>query len=332
LSNTASATLTVRVARKTQETLDICSFELVAADGDALPAFTAGAHLDVHLPGGLMRQYSLCNAPGETQRYLIAVLRDAASRGGSLAMHDNVQEGQTLQISAPKNHFPLAPQASGDATAGATRSLLLGGGIGVTPILAMAEQLSASGAAFDMHYCTRAAERTAFVERIAASPFAAHVHHHYDDGATAQKLDLALLLAQPQAGVHLYVCGPRGFMDAVLSTARAQGWPEGQLHYEFFSAEVVHLDSDASFEVKIASSGKIVTVPKDQSVTQALAAAGVEILTACEQGVCGTCLTNVLSGTPDHKDSYLTPDERAANDQFLPCCSRSKSAMLVLDL
>ncbi|NVO05007.1 MAG: oxidoreductase [Rhodoferax sp.] len=325
-SANSPVTLTVRVARKTPEALDICSFELVAADGSQLPAFTAGAHLDVHLPGGPMRQYSLCNAPGETHRYLIAVLRDAASRGGSQAMHDAVQTGQLLQISAPKNHFPLVTDA------GATRSLLLAGGIGVTPILAMAEQLSAAQAAFDMHYCTRAVERTAFVQRIAASPFASSVHHHYDDGATVQKLDLQVLLSEPQAGVHLYVCGPRGFMDAVLRTARGQGWPENRLHYEFFSAEVVHTDSDASFEVQIASTGKIVTVPKDQSVTQALAAAGVEVLTSCEQGVCGTCLTRVLAGTPDHKDSYLTPEEQAANDQFLPCCSRAKSPLLVLDL
>jgi vanillate O-demethylase ferredoxin subunit len=316
----------VRLARKKPEALDICSFELVAADGCALPAFTAGAHLDVYLPNGQMRQYSLCNAPGETQRYLIAVLRDAASRGGSQTMHDVVQEGQVLQISAPKNHFPLSTDA------GATRSLLLAGGIGVTPLLAMAEQLSTSGADFEMHYCTRAAERTAFVQRIAQSAFAHSVHHHYDDGATVQKLDLQILLSEPQADVHLYVCGPRGFMDAVLSTARTQGWAESQLHYEFFSAEVVHSDSDASFEVQIASSGKVIRVAKDQSVTQALAAAGVEILTSCEQGVCGTCLTRVLSGTPDHKDSYLTPDEQAANDQFLPCCSRAKSALLVLDL
>jgi vanillate O-demethylase ferredoxin subunit len=317
-------TLSVRVARKTQEALDISSFELVTADGSALPVFTAGAHLDVHLSSGLTRQYSLCNTPGDNHRYQIAVLRDAASRGGSREMHDDVHEGQLLQISAPKNHFPLA--------ANARRSLLLAGGIGVTPILTMAEQLTASAAPFEMHYCTRSTERTAFAQRIAQAPFSANVQHHFDDGATAQKLDLRVLLSAPHDGVHLYVCGPRGFMDAVLATARAQGWPESQLHYEFFGAEVLHSDSDASFEVKIASSGKMVVVPKDQSVTQALAAAGVEILTSCEQGVCGTCLTRVLEGTPDHKDSYLTPEEQAANDQFLPCCSRAKSALLVLDL
>jgi vanillate O-demethylase ferredoxin subunit len=172
----------------------------------------------------------------------------------------------------------------------------------------------------------------AFVDRISAAPYASRVQFHFDDADAAQKLDLASLLKQPQPGVHLYVCGPKGFMDAVLSTARGAGWPEAQLHYEFFSAEVVKSDADASFEVKLASSGKVVVVPKDKTVVQALAAAGVEVQTSCEQGVCGTCLTRVLEGVPDHKDMYLTPEEQAANDQFTPCCSRSKTPLLVLDL
>ena len=320
----STALLTVRVARKAQEATDICSLELVATDGSALPSFTAGSHIDVHLPGGLTRPYSLCNNPAETQRYVLGVLREPVSRGGSLAVHDTLRAGDLLQISAPKNHFPMAHDAK--------RSLLLAGGIGITPILSMAEHLSASKADFRMHYSTRSVERTAFRTRIAASAFAGQVQHHFDDGDAAQKLDLAAVLAAPQTGTHLYVCGPKGFMDAVLTTARAQGWPEAQLHSEFFSAEVVHLATDAAFEVKIASSGKVVLVPKDQTVVQALAAAGVDILTSCEQGVCGTCLTRVLDGTPDHKDSYLLPEEQAANDQFMPCCSRSKSPVLVLDL
>lgn len=320
----STATLTVRVARKAHEATDICSLELVAADGSVLPAFTAGSHIDVHLPGGLTRPYSLCNSPLEAHRYVLGVLREPSSRGGSLAVHDTLREGDVLQISAPKNHFPMAPDAK--------RSLLLAGGIGITPILSMAEHLSACKADFRMHYSTRSVERTAFREHIAASEFAGQVQHHFDDGDAAQRLDLAAVLAAPQEGTHLYVCGPKGFMDTVLTTARAQGWPDAQLHSEFFSAEVVHLETDAAFEVKIASSGKVVLVPKDQTVVQALSAAGVDILTSCEQGVCGTCLTRVLGGTPDHKDSYLLPEERAANDQFMPCCSRSKSPVLVLDL
>ncbi|MDP1654789.1 MAG: PDR/VanB family oxidoreductase [Hylemonella sp.] len=320
----SATTLSVRVARKAVEAQDIVTLELVAIDGSALPAFGAGAHVDVQLPGGITRQYSLCNDPTETHRYLIGVLRDPASRGGSEAVHAQVKEGDVLQISTPKNHFPLAHDAK--------KSLLLGGGIGITPILCMAERLANTGAVFEMHYATRSPERTAFRERIATSNFADKVAFHFDDGDAAQKLDLAQLLAQPQAGTHLYVCGPKGFMDAVLNTAREKGWPEEQLHYEFFGATVEKSDSDASFEIKLASSGRIVMVPKDKTVTQALAEAGVEILMSCEQGVCGTCLTRVLDGVPDHKDSYLTPEEQAANDQFLPCCSRAKTPQLVLDL
>jgi len=316
--------LTVRVARKAAEAVDICTYELVDVTGGALPAFSAGSHIDVHLPNGLTRQYSLCNDPAESHRYLIGVLRDPASRGGSQAMHELVDVGQTLRISAPKNHFPLAHEAK--------RSVLLAGGIGVTPILCMAERLAISGADFEMHYCTRSRERTAFHDRIAASAYADRVRFHFDDGEPAQKLDIAALLSTPQAGVHLYVCGPKGFMDAVLGIARSRGWPPAQLHYEFFSAEVVQSDSDDSFQVRLASSGRIVVVPKDQTVVQALAQAGVEVQTSCEQGVCGTCLTRVLEGEPDHRDMYLTPEEQAKNDQFTPCCSRAKSAVLVLDL
>ena len=318
------ATLQVRVARKAVEALDIVTLELVAVDGQALPAFSAGSHVDVQLPNGITRQYSLCNDPQETHRYQIGVLRDAASRGGSQAVHERVKEGDVLTISAPRNHFSLAHEAK--------KHLLLAGGIGVTPILCMAERLANTGADFAMHYATRAPERTAFRQRIAASAFASRVQFHYDNGDAAQKLDLQKLLGQPQAGTHLYVCGPKGFMDAVLATARNSGWPEAQIHYEFFGAEVAKSDSDASFEIKLASSGRIVMVPKDQTVVQALAAAGVDVMISCEQGVCGTCLTRVIEGVPDHKDSYLTPEEQAANDQFTPCCSRSKTPQLVLDL
>lgn len=321
-------TLQVRVARKAVEAQDIVTLELVAVNGAALPAFSAGSHIDVQVPdgkgGSLTRQYSLCNDPQETHRYQIGVLRDAASRGGSAAVHELVQEGDVLTISPPRNHFSLAHEAK--------QHLLLAGGIGVTPILCMAERLANTGADFALHYATRSPARTAFRQRIAASAFASRVHFHYDNGDAAQKLDLQQLLSAPEAGTHLYVCGPKGFMDAVLGTARAAGWPEAQIHYEFFGAEVAKSDSDASFEIKLASSGRIVMVPKDQTVVQALAAVGVDIMISCEQGVCGTCLTRVLEGVPDHKDSYLTPEEQAANDRFTPCCSRSKTPQLVLDL
>ena len=318
------ATLQVRVAAKRTEAPDIYSLELVAADGGALPAFTAGAHIDVHLPNGLVRQYSLSNAPSETKRYVIGVLRDAASRGGSTAVHDLVAEGSTLTISTPRNLFPLDNAAP--------HHLLLAGGIGITPMLAMAEHLAATDGSFTLHHCSRSRARTAFVERLAAAPFAAHTHHHFDDGDASQKLDIAATLQSAPAGTHLYVCGPKGFMDAVLSAGRAAGWPEEHLHREYFGAAPTAKADDGSFELEIASSGKVIKVLPDQTALEALHAGGIDIPMSCEQGVCGTCLTRVKAGTPDHRDQYLLPEEQAANDQFLPCCSRAKSARLVLDL
>ena len=323
---TITTTLNVLLAAKRQEADDICSLELRPLPGQSLPRFEAGAHLDVHLPNGMVRQYSLCNDPAEADRYLLGVLRDPASRGGSAAVHDALSEGQTLTISAPKNHFALVKEAP--------RYLLLAGGIGITPLLAMAEQLLREGADFRLHYATRSLARTAFRERLSAPRFAGRVQLHLDDGAPEQRLDIAAALAAAAgAGTQLYVCGPQGFIDAVLAAARAAGWDEKNLHREYFgSSTPVHSADEGSFEVQIKSSGQVVAVPAGKSVVQALEAVGVHIVTSWEQGVCGTCLTRVLEGVPDHKDMYLTPEEQAANDQFLPCCSRACSPRLVLDL
>ena len=313
--------LEVRVARKTVEAVDICGLELVASDGQPLPAFTAGSHVDVHLPNGLVRQYSIHNDPSERHCYRIAVLLDAASRGGSRAVHEMVQQGDLLRISMPRNLFPLA--------ANIRHSLLLSGGIGITPILSMARQLSAIQADFEMHYCTRSRERTAFLAEINASAFADQVRFHHDD---AQAIDLAAVLAEPSPDRHLYFCGPKGFMDAVQKTAELQGWAPENVHFEFFSAAPVKQADDGAFDVHLARSCRVVRVPATQSVTQALAEAGVMIETSCEQGVCGTCLTRVLEGEPEHRDMFLSPGEQARNDCFMPCCSRARSATLVLDL
>ncbi|RQV01242.1 oxidoreductase [Burkholderia cenocepacia] len=320
----SGATLTVRVARKWQEARDICGFEFVSDDGSPLPHFDAGAHIDVHLPGGLVRQYSLCNHPEQRDRYQIAVLREADGRGGSRAIHAEVRQGDTVRIGLPRNQFPLAPDAP--------HHLLLAGGIGVTPILSMAERLFSAGMPFDMHYCARSTDRMAFVERINAAGFHDRVRFHIDDGDPAQRFDLAAVLAGVPDGTHLYVCGPRGFMDAVLNAAREREWSEARLHYEFFGGAVVSSGADRAFQVQIASSGKVIDVPAECTVIAALAANGVDVLTSCEQGVCGTCLTRVLEGEPDHRDAYLTDDEKAAGDQFMPCCSRSRTDLLVLDL
>jgi vanillate monooxygenase ferredoxin subunit len=315
--------LAVRVVRKVREAQDIASFELARANDAPLPAFSAGSHIDVQVPGGLTRQYSLCNDSGEQHRYRIAVLRDPASRGGSIAMHDAVHEGDELHISEPRNHFPLHH---------ARRSLLFAGGIGVTPLLCMAQRLATIGADFALHYCTRSPERTAFLQEVAAAPFARSVQLHFDSGPPSQKLNLERLLATPDPGAHIYVCGPTGFIDHVVGNAKAHGWSNDQVHLEYFGAAPKDTSGDAPFDVKIASTGKTYTVAAGRSVVQALQEHGVEILTSCEQGVCGTCITRVLEGEPDHRDMYFTDEERAKNDQFTPCCSRARSRMLVLDL
>lgn len=318
-----TATLSVRIARKWAETIDICGLELVAAAGGPLPAFSAGAHIELQLPGGLVRAYSLCNDPVETNRYQLGVLNDARSRGGSRAVHAMLQEGDVLNISPPRNLFPLAPSAR--------HHLLMAGGIGITPLLAMAETLHRQGADFALHHATRSAERTPFVPRVLAAPWAHRAHWHHDDDARTV-LDIAAVLAAAPAGSHVYVCGPLGFMDAVLGGARAAGWTAERLHAESFGAAIEAREGDQSFELELSRSGRVIVVDADQTAAQALDAAGVLLPTSCEQGVCGTCLTRVLAGRPDHRDQYLTPEEQAANDQFLPCCSRALSPRLVIDL
>lgn len=313
----------VVVTSRTREAEGICSYELSCAHGNPLPAFSAGAHIDVHLPGGLVRQYSLCNHPQERHRYLIGVLNDAASRGGSRCLHEQVLTGQSLLISEPRNFFALAPKAS--------RSLLFAGGIGITPILCMAEQLWSQGEEFELHYCARSHERAAFLERLTSAAYASQVHLHFDAHPNT-RLDLEQVLANPGAQDHLYVCGPGGFMQHVLDSARSHGWPDARLHREYFAAEPVDTRDDGAFSVKLGSTGQVFEIPADKTVVQVLERHGVSIAVSCEQGVCGTCLTRVLEGVPEHRDLYLTEDEQAANDQFTPCCSRARTTMLVLDL
>ncbi|RMM30875.1 Vanillate monooxygenase, oxidoreductase subunit [Pseudomonas coronafaciens pv. oryzae] len=313
----------VTVSSRNDEALDICSFELVRTDGQPLPPFTAGAHIDVYLPDGLIRQYSLCNAPNERHRYLIGVLNDPASRGGSRSLHQQIQAGAQLRISEPRNLFPLAENSR--------RSLLFGGGIGITPILCMAEQLDLDGADFELHYCVRSAERGAFIERLKQSRFADRVTLHLDE-QPGTALNAAQVLAAPKPDCHLYVCGPGGFMQHILDSARSAGWSEDNLHREYFSAEPVDTSNDDSFSIEIASTGQVIAIPANKTVAQVLESHGIDIPLSCEQGVCGTCLTRVLKGIPDHRDLFLTEDEQALNDQFTPCCSRSRTPLLVIDL
>ncbi|MFC3106687.1 PDR/VanB family oxidoreductase [Undibacterium arcticum] len=311
----------VNVVRKQVAAQDIVAFDLQAPGGEDLPAFEAGSHIDVHLPNGMVRQYSLCNDPRDRGHYQICVLRDPANRGGSAAMHDLVDTGDELLIGQPRNLFALAP--------GSHDSLLLAGGIGVTPMLAMAWRLHAQGVPFQMHYFTRSRSRTAFHDEIKNAPFSASAALWFDDEDSARP-SIPDLLAQAAPGTHVYACGPAGFLDHVARSFEQTGLPAAQLHIEAFSA--APMAAGAAFDVTLRSTGLTVHVGPAQTVVEALAAQGVTIPVSCEQGICGTCLTRVCEGRPEHRDQYLTDEEHAANDWFTPCCSRSLTPMLVLDL
>jgi len=314
--------LKVVVRKREEQGEGVVVLDLGLPSGQLLPAFEAGAHVDIHLKSGLVRQYSLCGDPANAGAYRLGVLKDPASRGGSLAVHELLQEGREIEISLPRNHFPLA----GDAR----RSILIGGGIGITPMVAMAYALNARDSDFDLHYCGRSRSRSAFLDELGNAAFAPRVHTHFDDEAVEQKLDLPKVLGTPQPGVHVYVCGPAGFMDWVIAQALAAGYADDHVHREYFQIEVDA--SGAGFEVVAQRSGKTVQVAEGQSIVDALTAVGIKIEVSCEQGVCGTCLCDVIEGEPDHRDVYLTDDEKSANDQILVCCSRAKSKKLVLDI
>jgi vanillate O-demethylase ferredoxin subunit len=307
------------------ETGDIRSFRLVRADGAALPAYEPGAHIDVTGPTGVMRQYSLCGPLDDQCAYTIAVKKEPASRGGSSALHDAVAVGAELEVGTPRNLFAL--------DAAAPEHILFGAGIGVTPLLSMAYQLWAGQQKFTLHYFVRAREHAAFADLMDSAPFAANVRFHYgvQAGDMAHYLDVCLDAASAEA--HVYTCGPAPFMDAVVKSA-ARHRAEEAIHLEHFqaAAPVVASDEEGAFEVKLASSGKVVQIPVGIPIIDILAREGIVIDTSCREGICGTCVVPLLEGEPDHRDNCLSKKEKAANDQICTCVSRSKSKMLVLDL
>ncbi|WP_315765344.1 MULTISPECIES: PDR/VanB family oxidoreductase [unclassified Bradyrhizobium] len=315
-------TLDVVVVSRSEPAEDIVVLDLAAAAGASLPRFEPGAHVDVHLGPDLIRQYSLCGDPADRSRYQLGILLAAGSRGGSAAIHRDVHAGDHLRIGVPRNLFPLQAAAS--------KTILIGGGIGVTPLLAMARHCAAHAKDFTLHYCARSRAKAAFLDVLEAAPLAAHSCLHLDDGPEAHRFLPERDLPAPAAGTHLYVCGPAGFMEWVIGEAHRLGHPEAQIHREYFEADVD--TSGDAFEVKLAKSGKSVMVPAGVPIVKALAEIGVKVEVSCEQGICGTCMCTVLEGVPDHRDNYLTDEEKAANDQILVCCSRSKTPTLVLDL
>jgi vanillate O-demethylase ferredoxin subunit len=314
----------VRVARIIDETPETKVFELEDADGKPLPPFTAGSHIDVHIDEGLVRQYSLCNGPEERQRYVIAVKRESDSRGGSRAMHERVAEGDVLAIGAPRNHFPIDPAA--------TQHLLVAGGIGITPLLAMARDIQSTHGTFSLQYFTRSIGVTAFHSHLSRPEFRGKVAFHYELQLDSLRTYLHKLLWQRPEGAHLYVCGPRRFMDLVEEVA-SSNWPPSTVHAEYFVADpMAYAGPRTPFDVSLALTGGTYRVAADQTIVEALARHGIEIPTSCRQGVCGTCVTGVLDGEPDHRDAFLSDAERRACDKVMPCVSRARSAALVLDL
>ncbi|MEP7100564.1 MAG: PDR/VanB family oxidoreductase [Burkholderiales bacterium] len=318
--------IALRLVSRREAACDIVVFEFVSADERPLPRFEAGSHVDLMLPGGVMRPYSLSNDPAETHRYEFGVLREPQSRGGSHALHDRVAVGDVLLASPPRQLFGLKP--------GGRRSVLLAGGIGVTPLLAMAEALASTASDFTLHYTTRSRERCAFLDRLAAPHLAPQVRLYHDDAADGARFDAAAALGAPEVGVQAYVCGPGGFIDHVLAVAATLGWPADQVHVESFTARDTTPPGTVNrvFQLVIASTGQVLDVPADRSAVAVLADHGLAPPVSCEQGICGTCVTTVLEGEPDHRDSYLTEGDRARGDCFTPCCSRARSERLVLDL
>ncbi|MFT3801992.1 MAG: PDR/VanB family oxidoreductase [Burkholderiaceae bacterium] len=302
---------------------DVRYLELQRRDGHPLPAFEAGAHVDLHL-GGLVRQYSLCNGPSDRGVLQLAVKLEPRSRGGSEAVHKNLKLGSVLTVTGPRNHFRLVESEA--------PAVLLAAGIGITPLLAMARTLRAGRKPFDLHYFARSEAFAAFHQELLGAGSGERARSYY--GLTADRTAEALRACFDEVaeGSQVYICGPRPFMDAAIALAQARVG-NANTHYEFFSADpsLAALPQDA-FDVRCAKSGKTVSVPSGVSIADALSRIAVKVEVMCEQGVCGTCLTRVISGRPDHRDSFLTDEERESGELMLICCSRSRDPLLVLDI
>ncbi len=313
--------LEVEVAAKWPTAEGIMAFELAAVDGDQpLPVPQPGAHIDVHMADGLLRPYSLTNGPGDTT-YRIGVKREPDSRGGSVAMHDSVNVGDRLMISRPRNTFPLRRDAD--------HTILVAGGIGVTPLLAMAQTLAAVDAGFELHYFVRGPEHVAFADVVEALGRHGVVHHGLDPAATGNVL--ASLLADAGFGRQVYACGPGPMLDAIRATATAAGWSDDTVHFEYFQ-NPNDLDLDSTFEIALSRSARTLTVAAGQTILDVLRANDVAVEASCEQGACGTCVIPLLDGRADHQDVYLSPTQKATHDRIAVCVSRAETDRLVLEL
>jgi phthalate 4,5-dioxygenase reductase subunit len=306
-----------RVTRAERIADDIHLFELRDPAGGDLPEFSAGAHVSLKVPNGLIRKYSLCNDPAERDRYVIAVKREAGGRGGSASLIRGVAAGSEVPVSAPVNNFALARSPAGH--------LFIAGGIGITPIMAMIRQLAANGGRFKLYYCTRSPAATAFRDELTAPGLRGKVKIHHDEGDLAKALDLWPVVEKPQG--HLYCCGPRGLMQAVRDMTGH--WSPSAVHFEAFTEAAERKPDDTPFTVRLARSGGSIAVPVGKTILEALRDHGLDVPSSCESGTCGTCRTRLVAGEADHRDLVLADDERASN--IMVCVSRARCPELVID-
>jgi ferredoxin-NADP reductase len=310
--------LRLRVDRRVTGAEGVVVLDLRDPTGADLPDWAPGAHIDLRMPGGLTRQYSLCGDPADRSAWRIGVLREPESRGGSAHVHAELHEGAEVDVRGPRNHFPLVP---------APRYLFIAGGIGITPILPMIDAAAAAGAQWELHYGGRSRRSMAFLDSLERD--SGHLTLHPQDEVGL--IDLDALLGTPRPDTRIYCCGPEPLLVAVEQ--RCADWPTGSLHLERFAPkDVGEPVLTGAFEVELALSGRTLTVPPDRSILQVVEDSGLSVLSSCQEGTCGTCETTVLAGEVDHRDSLLTPDEQAANDTMFICVSRAACPKLVLEL
>lgn len=312
----------VNATRK--EAQNVACIELVGMGDAKLPRFSAGAHVNIRLPDGGIRPYSLLNDPEESDRYLLGVLLVTESRGGSVYMH-NLKAGDVVSISEPSNLFPLASTQQ--------PVILIAAGIGITPILSMAHQLAFENRSFTLHYAGRSPETTAFRDVIRQSNFASRSHFYFSGVPNSNRLNVRRLLEAAPMETHVYACGPERLIEDAESAFKQYGTDMSRLHVERFHAPAANEigSGNAGFHLISSRTGKRIYVGPDENVAQCMMRAGFSVSTSCEQGICGACITSIISGKPDHRDSYLTDQERADNKEFLPCCSRSLTDELTVD-
>jgi ferredoxin-NADP reductase len=320
----SNSTHYVRVHAVCEEAEGVKRIELrPEATHGALPVFTAGAHIDLHLPNGIVRSYSLMNSQAECNRYVIGVYRVPEGRGGSAWIFDHLKVGDRLAIGAPRNNFVLAEDAP--------HSVLIAGGIGVTPLLCMARRLTALGRPWKLHYATRTRRNAGFLDALAEleAKCPGSVQLNFDHEPGGQMLDLQALVNASPTEVHLYCCGPDGMLRAF--EAATAGRPQAQVHVEHFSPAIPAVQ-DGGFTVVLRQSNREIAVPAGKTILDALLDEGIEVPCSCMEGTCGSCETRVLEGEPDHRDVVLNAVEKAANDRMMICCSGSRSRRLVLDI